>query len=107
MTIALWIGVLVVVIAAIAGIAYIVVRALELWRTFKAFGRALNETVSGLVASLNRLETKSATLGSDVPRLQATTARLQSDLTRLAVLRQAVQDARDAFGWILAVYPRK
>jgi hypothetical protein len=53
------------------------------------------------------MESKSATLGSDLPRLEAKAARLRADLARLAVLRQAVQDARDSFAWILAVYPRK
>lgn len=107
MTIVLWIAVLVVAVAAVGGIAYIATRALALWRTFKAFGRATDETVAALAASLERMEAKSATLGSDLPRLEATMARLRADLARLAVLRQAVQDALDSFGWILAVYPRK
>ena len=107
MTIGLWTGVFVVAISAAGGIALIFSRALELWRTFKAFGRATEETVAGVVVCLDRLEAKSATLGSDLPRLEATFARLQADLAQLAVLRQAVQDARDSFGWILAVYPRK
>ena len=107
MTIALWTGILVVAIAAVGGIAYIATRALELWRTFKAFGRATNETVASLTASLGRMEAKTSALGSDLPRLEAATARLQADLARIAVLRQALQEAQESFGWILAVYPRK
>jgi hypothetical protein len=56
---------------------------------------------------MERMGAKSATLGSDLPRLEARVARLQADLARLAVLRQAVQDARQSFGSVLAVYPRK
>jgi hypothetical protein len=102
-----WIALLVLLAATAWGVTYIVARALSLWRTFKAFGRAISATVAAVVASLDRMESKSATLGSDLPRLEAKAARLRADLARLAVLRQAVQDARDSFAWILAVYPRK
>ncbi len=102
-----WFALLLVVGATIGGIALIVTRALALWRTFKAFGRAVDDTVRGLEASLARLTEKSATLGSDLPRLEGRVAGLSGDLARLTVLRAAVQDARDSFGWILAVYPRK
>jgi hypothetical protein len=102
-----WIALLLVIAVSIVGIAIIVTRALTLWRTFKAFGRATDDTMARLAASLDRMDAKSATLGSGMPRLEAALARLQSDLARLAVLRQAVQDARESVGWILAIYPRK
>lgn len=102
-----WIALFVLVAATLWGIGIVVTRALSLWRTFKAFGRAIDASVTGIVASLDSMEAKSATLGSDLPRLEATVARLRADLARFAVLRQAVQDARDSFAWILAVYPRK
>jgi hypothetical protein len=102
-----WLALLVVVLASVAGIALLVTRALSLWRTFKAFGRAVDETLRGVESALGRFTDKSATLGSDLPRLEAHVARLRADLARLTVLRSAVQDARDAFGRILAVYPRK
>jgi hypothetical protein len=102
-----WLALLLLVAAALGGAALIAVRALALWQTFKTFGRAVDETVHALEASAAKLTESSATLGSALPRLEASTSRLGSDLARLAVLRAAVQDARDSFGWILAVYPRK
>jgi hypothetical protein len=102
-----WIALLLLLAATLWGIGVIVTHALSFWRTFKAFGRALDETVRGVEASADRLATTSETLGSGLPNLQASLAHLRSDLARLAVLRQAVQDARESFGWILAVYPRK
>jgi hypothetical protein len=102
-----WLALLVLLAATVGGIGVIVARGLSLWRTFKAFGRALDATVTGVVASMNRMEARSATLGAELPRLETAAARLRADLARFAVLRQAVQDARDSFAWILAVYPRK
>jgi hypothetical protein len=102
-----WIALILLLAATLWGIGVIVSRALSFWRTFKAFGRALDETLRGIETSAARLAATSETFGSDVPNVQARTARLQGDLARLAVLRAAVTDARDSFGWILAVYPRK
>jgi hypothetical protein len=102
-----WIALLLLAAAISWGIAVVATRALALWRTFKTFGSAMGETVSGVEAATERLARNSETLGSGLPKVEASVARLRADLARLAVLRQAVQDARDSFGWILAVYPRK
>jgi hypothetical protein len=102
-----WIALILLLAATLWGIGVIVTHALSLWRTFKAFGRALDETVRGVETSAARLAATSETIGSDLPQLQARLARLRGDLARLAILRAAVKDARDSFGWILAVYPRK
>ena len=45
--------------------------------------------------------------GSDAPRLEASLERLRRSLARAAVLAAALADARDAFGRLAAVYPRK
>jgi hypothetical protein len=102
-----WLALVLLVAATLWGIGVIVTHALSFWRTFKAFGRAADETLRGLEASAERLSANTATFGSDLPRLEAKLARLRADLATLAVLRVAVKEARESFGWILAVYPRK
>jgi hypothetical protein len=102
-----WIALLLLVAATLVGIGVVGTHALSFWRTFKAFGRAMDETLRGLEASAARLTESTATFGSGMPRLEAQLARLRADLARLAVLRTAVKEARESFGWILAVYPRK
>jgi uncharacterized membrane protein len=102
-----WIALLVLVAATIWAVVHVFAQARAAWRQFKTFGRVLDETASTVEASADRLAATSDTFGSDFPRLEASLERLRRDLARLAVLRQAVQDARDSFGWILALYPRK
>ena len=79
----------------------------RLGRQFMAFGPALDERISAVEASADRLAATSDTFGSDLPKLEARLTRLRGDLARLAVLRAALQDVRDSFGWFLALYPRK
>jgi hypothetical protein len=102
-----WIALLVLVVATLWGIGVIVTHGLSFWRTFKAFGRAADEALRGLEASAAQLTKNTETFGSELPRLEAKLARLRADVARLAVLSAAVKDARESFGWILAVYPRK
>ena len=54
-----------------------------------------------------RLAANSEAFGSDAPRLEASLERLRRSLARAAVLAAALADARDAFGRLAAVYPRK
>jgi hypothetical protein len=56
---------------------------------------------------LERLAATSEAFGSDAPRLEASLERLRRSLARAAVLGAALDDARDAFGRLAAVYPRK
>ena len=102
-----WIALAVLVGAIVWAIVHVFAQSRRLWRQFKAFGPALEETVSSVERAADRLGTTSETFGSDLPKLEARLERLRTDLARLAVLRAAVQDARDSFGWILALAPRK
>jgi hypothetical protein len=97
----------ILVAVTLAGIGFIAVRGLQLWRTFKAFGRALDDTTSALTRSLERLGTASAGASAAPERLDPSLARLRVSLARLAVLRSAIQDVQDSVGRLTAVYPRK
>ena len=102
-----WFALLVLVAATIWAILHVFAQSRRLWRQFKAFGPALEETVSSVEAAADRLAVTSENFGSDLPKLDASLAGLRRDLARLTVLREALQDVRDTFGWILVLSPRK
>jgi hypothetical protein len=107
MPLPVWIALFVVLFALTAGSTYVFLRLRGLWRAFKSFGSALDGTVRDLTASLEGLAKNAEAFGSDTPKLQASLERLRHSLARAAVLRAALEDARDAFGRLTAVYPRK
>ena len=107
MPLPVWIGLFVVLFSLTAGAVYLFLRIRSLWRTFKRFGPAVDGATRDLTGSLERLAINAEAVGSGTPKLQASVERLQHSLARLAVLQAALDDARDAFGRLTAVYPRK
>ena len=99
-TVALLVG-----FAALAGsLALVGTRAYELWRTSRAFFRALGEANDAVAASLERL---SAFEPRGFDRLSASTARLEASRARLGVLTAALGRVRGQWASLLGVYPRK
>ena len=82
-------------------------RARALWRTLKSLGSAADVTVGGLTGSTERLAASTEAMGSETSKLEPALARLRRSLARAAVLRAALQDVQNAFGRVIAVYPRK
>jgi len=107
MPLPVWIALLAVLVSLTAGATYVFLRLLRLWRTLKRFNSALEPVAEELNGSLERLAANSEAFGSDAPRLEASLGRLRRSLARAAVLGAAVDDARDTFGRLAAVYPRK
>ena len=107
MPLPVWIALLVVLVALTAGSVYVFLRLRSLWRALKSFSSALDGTVRDLTGALEGLARNAEAFGSDTPKLQASLERLRHSLARAAVLRAALEDARDAFGRLTAVYPRK
>jgi hypothetical protein len=107
MPLPVWIALIAVLVSLTAGATYVFLRFLGLWRTLKRFNSALEPVAEELNGPLQRLEANSEAFGSDAPRLEASLERLRRSLARAAVLRAALDDARDAFGRLAAVYPRK
>ena len=93
-------------LAGLAAIAYLAVRALEAWRAVKRFRRGLGRELERLAdlgeATADKLETV-----TDNAQLESSLSRLRVDLARFAVLRQALDEAQESFGWLALVYPRK
>jgi len=107
MPLPVWIALVVVLSSLTAGSIYVFLRVRRLWRAVKNLTSALDAVMRELTGSLERLATNGETFGSDTPKLQASLERLRHSLARAAVLRAALEDARDAFGRFTAVYPRK
>jgi biopolymer transport protein ExbB/TolQ len=97
----------VLLLASTVGAVYVFLRLRRSWRAFKSFGPALDGSIQQLTASVERLSQNMEAFASATPRLEESTKRLQHSLARAAVLRSAVQDARDSLGRLTAVYPRK
>ncbi len=93
-------------LAGLAAIAYLLVRALEAWRALKRLRRGLGRELERLAdlgeATADKLETV-----TDNAQLESSLSRLRVDLARFAVLRQALDEAQESFGWLALVYPRK
>jgi hypothetical protein len=107
MALLLWVSVALVVVATVCGLAFLALRGLQLWRTFKAFRRALKETTAALTGSLERLAAAGERAAAAPERLEPSLARLRVSLAHAAILRSAVQDVQDSLGRLTAVYPRK
>jgi hypothetical protein len=103
----IWLSLLLVVVVSVGGLALLAVRGLELWRTFKAFGRALEQAVGAVMSSAERLADSTERASAAPQRLEPALARLRGDLARAAVLRAAIQDVRDSLGRLTAFYPSK
>jgi hypothetical protein len=93
-------------LAGSAAIAYVLVRTLEAWRALKRWRRGVGKALERLAdlgeAMADKLET-----ATDPAKVESSLSRLRVDLARLAVLRQALDEAEDAFKRFAFVYPRK
>lgn len=92
--------------ALVAGIVLVVVRALELVRGFRAFGRSLSVALSRLEDSSRRLA-EGPDSGDAGARLSASLDRLATSRARLGVLSAALGDVRASVTRLTAVAPRK
>ena len=93
-------------IAVLAAAAFVVVRALQGWRTLKRFRRHLGR-------SLQDLADKAEHTGEIVERvsnqreLEDTLAHLRVGLATFAVLRTALDEVGESLTRVASVYPRK
>ena len=93
-------------LAGSAAIAHLLIRTLDAWRAFKRLRRGLGRELERLAdlgeAMADKLET-----ATDTAKVESSLTRLRVDLARFAVLRQALDEAEDAFRRFAFVYPRK
>jgi hypothetical protein len=93
-------------LAGVGAVALLLVRALATWRAFKRLRRGIGRELERLAdlgeATADRLDT-----ATDTGKLDASLSQLRVDLARFAVLRQALDEAQDAFRRIAWIYPSK
>jgi outer membrane murein-binding lipoprotein Lpp len=102
-----WIPLALLLLALTAGSVYVFLRVRAFLRTAKIVGTQLDGTLRDLTASADRLSANIEEFNAAVPRLEASVERLERSLTRVAVLRAAVEDARESIGRLTVMYPRK
>jgi len=102
-----WIALVVFLLVTTIGAIQVFRAGLRVWRTLKAFRNAVAEQANALAGAVERLSGSSERAGAAQERLEPSLARLQRSVARATVLRAAVQDVRDSFGRLTAVYPRK
>jgi Flp pilus assembly protein TadB len=107
MPLLVWIALFVLLFALTVGSVHVFLRLRRFWRTFQAFGSALDGLLRELTGSLDRLARNTDSFASSTPRLEASLAKLRHSLARAEVLRAAVQDVQHSFARLTAVYPRK
>jgi hypothetical protein len=99
-----WIALLVGLLAVIAAIALVVVRAVELWRTTRAFFGAVGTAADDLGRRADALASREP---ADFQRLEPALDRLRRSSAQLAVLRNELKRVREQASAALVLYPRK
>ena len=103
---AIWAALIFAASAGIGALALLAVRARDAWRSFNEARRTLLRGLDELAASAEAVAEKAATAG-DTAGLDESLGRLRVTLARLAVLREALDEARVTFRPVTAVLPRR
>jgi hypothetical protein len=104
MLVLVWIALGVAVVALAAGFVVALRAGLDAWRAFRGSLGAASEALGDLGVRLERLARSMPTHG---PQLERSRARLDVSLARFAVLRSAIDEARDTVSPLTILYPRK
>ena len=103
---AIWAALSIGLAAVAASAGFLVVRALQAWRTLKRFRRHLSRGLADLAASAEHTGVVVERV-SDQQELESSLGRLRLGLAQLNVLRAAVDEVSASLSRITAVYPRK
>jgi 3-deoxy-D-manno-octulosonic-acid transferase len=93
-------------LATLGALALLVVRVLQAWRDFKRMRRHLLKELDAVAAAGEAAADKAEALG-ETEELQASVGRLRRSLAQLALLREAIDDARTPVRLAAAFAPRK
>ena len=93
-------------ISVIAAASFLVVRALQGWRTLKRFRRQLGRSLQDLADEAEHTG-EIVERVSDQRELENTLAHLRVGLATFAVLRTAVEEVSESLTRVASVYPRK
>jgi hypothetical protein len=102
-----WAALGVLVVATIAGTAYVGVRAWRAWQACVSLAIAGVAGLDLLNARSEALATKAERVAAGAAELQAAVARLERSTARGRVLTGALGEVRDAVGAVLSYVPKK
>jgi hypothetical protein len=102
-----WIAGLVALVALLGSGAFLGLRALTVWRTFRRFSSTAGGALDRLTRSADAAEAHAVSAAGGAERLAATTARLQESLAQLALLRSAAGEFSTTLARFRGVVPRK
>ena len=95
------------VVATVAGTAYVGVRAWRAWRACVSLAIAGVAGLDLLTARSEALATKTGRVAAGAAELQAAVARLERSTARGKVLTGAIGDVLDTVGAVLSYVPKK
>jgi hypothetical protein len=90
-------------VAVVGSTAFVVVRAIAVWRDFRGFSRTLGAELGRFTDSLERLEA----FEPDTERLTTVVARMEASRERLSVLTGALGRVQGQWAGVTAIYPKK
>ena len=93
-------------LAGTGALARLAVRALAAWRGLKRLRRGLGRELERL-ADLGDATADKLGTATDTATLDSSLSRLRVDLARFAILRQALDEAKDTFTRLAWIYPSK
>ena len=100
-----WLALLFYVAAVVAGIAWVVVRGLALWRKVKRTGGTFGAEAARIADQTALMEGHFDRMNSSVAELGAASRRLTASRARLGVQLQAVREARETMRRLLWFIP--
>jgi hypothetical protein len=89
-----WIALAVLVVAVVAGLAYVAIRGLQLYRDAKRAGAIFGEHMDRIEAVTREIERHMAEADASARRLTEATDRLTVSRTKLGIQLAAVREAR-------------
>jgi hypothetical protein len=100
-----WLALLFYVAAVVAGIAWVVVRGLALWRTLKRTSGTFGAEAARITDGSMKMEGHLDRMNASVARLGESSRRLTASRARLGVQLQAVREARETLRRLLWFVP--
>ena len=97
---AVWGALLVAICSCIAAIVPLLTRTRDLLRDFKRVNSRAVESLGELAAKAELAAAKAERVGDDTEALQESVARLRRSIAQLVILRAALAEVDEQYGWI-------
>ena len=102
-----WLALAVAIVAVIASSIYVTLKGLEAFRGAKRLNGEVADGLERIERASAEIERHLTLAAESGERLEAELAQLRRSRARLNVLTSAIDEVRDSFGRVTAVYPRK